>query len=584
MVAAYVLGDMQMGLKEGAYRDLGMTMEAYEDVVRPHFEAASARWLERALGLPWPKAEYVLKVDEATGLMVPTKPHGIGTRLKTGAKSKDRNAWWRGLPENYRKAMEASTGPFPEFSLRVVPKRKAVWYAGRDPDATRRWWPVLKKRLKARGQWGAYKIHMAALPGFLEMQSNGLPISYPALVELKQELEASAWKIRQSLQRMSGKSDFNPNGSEQCAEFLFGRMGLRPVKLTKGGGGNSTDDSVLEALIGDPKTNEDQKRALTAITEYREQRGIVTDNLEVFPRTMRRVPDHPGASTGHDRLFFKWKLTTQASGRAGAEDTNVLSIPSRTQLGKRVRKLFKAPPGWKWIAADESQLEMRVIAHESEDPELIDIFLKDLDIYLQTARRVWKNPAIVKESPERHAAKIMTLAWIYMISEMGLHTQYRRNHINDYTESQCRRILDEQNRLYRKVPIYWKRTIARCKEKGYVESMFGWRRWIPTINASHRGVAGDAERAAVNLPIQAGGVDIIKRAIPRVLDLWTEHLPTGAVQPLLYYHDELIALAKEKHAEEALFLLRLAMESDSGLLRVPLKTSGAIADDWGSLK
>jgi DNA polymerase-1 len=301
------------------------------------------------------------------------------------------------------------------------------------------------------------------------------------------------------------------------------------------------------------------------IIEYRELeklKTVYTDSL-------------PGQIAADGRIHCQLNQTVAATGRLSSSDPNLQNIPIRTELGQRIRRAFVAEPGYKLIAADYSQLELRLLAHVTHDPVMVDAFQKDDDIHARTARLVFgaKTDKELKEA--RRFAKIVNFAIAYAIEPFGLSQRV------GISRKEARKVIDDYFETYKGVQRYMEEVPVRARELGYVRSIYGRIRPLPGINDRNGNIRNRAEREAINMPIQGTASDIVKIAMLKVDEaLRRENLKARMIMQV---HDELVIEAPAEETERVTKLLCREMEN-AVELDVPLKVEVGIADNWMDAK
>ena len=270
-------------------------------------------------------------------------------------------------------------------------------------------------------------------------------------------------------------------------------------------------------------------------------------------------------------MHTSYHQAVAATGRLSSTDPNLQNIPIRTPEGRRIRQAFVAPPGWKLLAADYSQIELRIMAHLSADAGLLRAFAGDADIHQATAAEVFGVAPEAVSADQRRSAKAINFGLIYGMSAFGLARQL------GIDRGAAQRYVDAYFARYPGVKAYMDTTRARARREGYVETVFGRRLYLPEINSKNRALQQYAERSAINAPMQGTAADIIKRAMLAV-DAWCE-AERPPVQLIMQVHDELVLEVRADFIEPATERLRAAMSS-AAALAVPLKVDVGVGDNW----
>jgi DNA polymerase-1 len=308
---------------------------------------------------------------------------------------------------------------------------------------------------------------------------------------------------------------FNLSSPKQLGEILFGQLGLPVVKKTPGGA-PSTDEEVLEKLAEDfPLPRK--------ILDYRSVAKLKNTYTDKLPLMVNR-------QTG--RVHTSYGQAVAVTGRLSSNDPNLQNIPIRTAEGRRIRSAFIAPAGHSLVSADYSQIELRIMAHLSNDERLLEAFARGEDIHRATAAEVFGLTPIEVASEQRRAAKAINFGLIYGMSAFGLAKQI------NVDRSAAQAYMDRYFARYPGVARYMEETRQQARDKGYVETVFGRRLWLPEIRSSNVGRRQGAERAAINAPMQGTAADLIKRAMLAVQD-WLDRQQLAS-RLILQVHDELV--------------------------------------------
>jgi len=451
------------------------------------------------------------------------------------------------LPALPSSAQGKRGSPLPDLAVEEVAPIYGSW-----AEASRRLsvelWPELDR--VGLGKL-ARELEVPLLPVLARMERRGVRLDKAALRRINQTVEAQCQVQLQEIYRHAGH-EFMVGSNQQLAEVLYGELKL-PV-LKRGKTGPSTDHEVLEKLA--------QQHALPkAVIEYRMLSKLKSTYLDTLPELVA----HDG------RLHTTFQQAAAATGRLSSTDPNLQNIPIRTDLGKEIRRAFVADEGSVLISADYSQIELRILAHVAQDPALTDAFLKGEDVHTRTASEVFGvQPQEVTDNMRR-AAKAVNFGIAYGLSPHGLSTRL------DIPTEEARSIIDRYFQRYAGIKRYLDETLQFAHQKGYVETLFGRRRYMPDIASRNRNVAQAAERAAINMPIQGTAADLIKMAMLKVdAQLLARH-PRAAM--LLQVHDELLLEAPEGEAEAVAALVQELM-SGVAQLRVPLQVEVGSGRSW----
>ena len=416
---------------------------------------------------------------------------------------------------------------------------------------------VLKEKLQETEQLELFEtIDMPTIEVLGDMQANGMYVELPELETFGIKLQDGIDFLTQEIYNLAGE-EFNIKSPKQLGELLFEKLKLPVIKKTKSG--YSTDVDVLEKLrVEHP--------IIEKILEYRQLTKLNSTYVEglkpfINPKTKRI------------HSFFHQTIT--ATGRISSTEPNLQNIPTRIEFGKQLRKVFKPAKGKVYIDADYSQIELRVLAHLSEDEHMVEAFKNGEDIHKQAASKVFGIPVEEVTKEQRSSAKAVNFGIVYGISEFGLGGQLgiSRNKAKEYIEQ----YLTE----YSGVRIFMQECIKKAKETGYSMTMFGRRREIAELKSNNYMVRQFGERAAMNTPVQGTAADIMKIAMIKVLkELKKRKLKTKIV---LQVHDEMMLEAPVSEKEEVKNLLKECMES-AAILKVPLIAEVSEADNWYDCK
>ena len=440
--------------------------------------------------------------------------------------------------------------PFSEVAI-----DDATGYAAEDADITLRLHRVLSAKLATiPALERVYReIEIPLVPVLARMEANGILIDADELRRQSADLSRRMLTAQQKATELAGRT-FNLDSPKQLQALLFDELKL-PALVKTPTGQPSTNEEALEAIA-------DQHELPRIILEYRglaKLRSTYTDKL----------PEMINPDTG--RVHTSYHQAGAATGRLSSNDPNLQNIPIRTEDGRRIRKAFIAPAGRKLVACDYSQIELRIMAHLSEDAGLLRAFAAGADIHRATAAEVFGKPLDAVSGNERRAAKAINFGLMYGMSAFGLAKQLDigRGEAQDYIALYFNR--------YPGVREFMDRTRASAKERGFVETVFGRRLYLDNINARNQGLRAGAERAAINAPMQGTAADIIKRAMIDI-DGWIAGHSDKA-KMLLQVHDELVfecdADFVDTLVQEAKARMAAAAE-----LRVPLVIDAGVGDNW----
>ncbi|MEN5247413.1 DNA polymerase I [Brucella pseudintermedia] len=436
---------------------------------------------------------------------------------------------------------------------------RATAYAAEDADVTLRLWQVLKPRLAAEGLMSVYeRLERPLIDVLARMEERGISVDRQVLSRLSGDLAQAAAAYEDEIYELAGEK-FTIGSPKQLGDILFGKMGLPGASKTKTGQW-STSAQVLEDLAAE---GHPLPRKIVDWRQLTKLKSTYTDALPGFinPETKRVHTCYAMAST--------------STGRLSSSDPNLQNIPVRTAEGRKIRTAFIAEPGNKLISADYSQIELRVLAHVADIPQLKQAFADGIDIHAMTASEMFGVPVEGMPSEVRRRAKAINFGIIYGISAFGLANQLSipREEAGQYIRTYFER--------FPGIKDYMEATKAFAREHGYVETIFGRRAHYPDIRASNPQIRAFNERAAINAPIQGSAADIIRRAMIRMEDaLAQEKL---AARMLLQVHDELIFEVPDNEVEKTIPVVRHVMENaamPAVSLAVPLHVDARAAHNW----
>ncbi|NGM83098.1 DNA polymerase I [Paenibacillus sp. 7124] len=390
-----------------------------------------------------------------------------------------------------------------------------------------------------------------------DMEKQGISVNTDGLKELGREFESTISGLVEQIYEIAG-TEFNLNSTKQLGEILFDKLGLPVIKKTKTG--YSTDAEVLEKL-------EPYHEIVRNILQYRTLAKLQSTYVEGLLKEI-------APSTGKVHTFYR--QTIAATGRLSSQFPNLQNIPIRLEEGRKIRKVFvPSEPGWSILAADYSQIELRVLAHISDDARLKEAFLHDMDIHTKTAMDVFGVPADAVDGNMRRSAKAVNFGIVYGISDYGLSQNL------NITRKEAARFIEQYFEVFQGVRRYMDEIVREARKTGYVTTLLERRRYLPEINASNFNLRSFAERTAMNTPIQGTAADIIKLAMIHMdRALFKQKLKS---RMLLQVHDELVFEVPEEELETMKKLVPEVMEG-ALQLSVPLKAEVSYGADWYEAK
>ena len=443
-----------------------------------------------------------------------------------------------------------------------IPLQAALDYAGERSDLALQLAAPLRAILARDGLESLYEaLEHPLLPVLVSIERAGIRIDGPALASQAQRIDEELYKLARRIYELSGE-EYNINSPKKLGEILFDKMGLttETLKRTSKTKAHSTAFEVLEEL--------GQYHELPRLVlEWRALMKLKGTYIDALPQLV-----HP--ETGRVHTCFNQAVA--ATGRLSSSDPNLQNIPIRTELGREIRRAFIADPGNVLISADYSQIELRVLAHMSGDPALLDAFTNNVDIHDRTAMKVFGSDSGLSEHELRRRAKIINYALLYgkqaftLAKDIGVSREDAQSFIDAYFAG------------FPSVRAFIDGIIESGRQTGAVKTMFGRRRLVPDLNNRNGQVRGAAERAAVNMPIQGSAADILKKAMIDVHRALPD-VAGGRARMILTVHDELLFEAPESAADETAAAVRQLMES-AVTLSVPLTVDVGIGENWKAAK
>ena len=445
-----------------------------------------------------------------------------------------------------------------QITMDRVSVADAAPYACADADMTLRLVESLSRELREAQQWGLYtEIEMPLVPILIQMEMAGVRLDTDYLRQMGAELEEEQQRIEGEIFGLAGHS-LNVNSSKQLSELLFVELGLSKRGIRKTTHGYSTAADALALLRG-------KHPIIEMILKYRQIAKLRSTYVTVLPTLVH-------SQTG--RIHTSYNQTGTVTGRLSSSNPNLQNIPNRTELGRQIRRGFVPEDGWVFVAADYSQIELRVLAHVSQDATLLDAFGRDQDIHARTAAAVYDVELDQVTKQQRQIAKTVNFGLIYGQSAFGLSQQTEL----DYGEAE--RFIAAYFDTYPGVKAWLERTRKLAYAQGYVETLLGRRRYFPELHSTQRARAGQraaAERQAINAPIQGTAADILKIAMIR-LDRRLSKAGLDA-RMVLQVHDEIVLEVPRSEVEAAVALTREVMER-AYELNIPLKVDVELGENW----
>jgi DNA polymerase-1 len=443
-----------------------------------------------------------------------------------------------------------------EYLDRPIQDSNAAENVGRAAEAVLIISRVMKSRLEVRGQSHLYReVELPLINVLADMEHNGFKVDAELLDKISKELDLQLQGLVDRIYRLAD-GQFNLNSPKQLSEILFDRLGLKPVKKTKTG--YSTDEGVLSQLA--------QVHELPAeILNYRQLAKLKSTYVDALPQMI-----HP--QTG--RLHTTFHQTITATGRLSSSDPNLQNIPVRGEWGRRVRQAFVADEGSCLLSSDYNQIELRILAHLSEDEQLIKAFREEKDVHTETASSLFKLPAHLISAEMRRAAKTVNFGVIYGMGPYALSGELGTS------QAEAKQYIDNYFEYYAGVKRFVESTIQEARRLGYVTTLFNRRREVPEIVAQNATTRNLGERIAVNTLIQGSAADLMKLAMVRTF----QELKQAGFRSMmiLQVHDELIFETPVGEVEALKALVKQQMEGAASL-SVPIRVDLGVGRNWAEI-
>lgn len=428
-------------------------------------------------------------------------------------------------------------------------------YAAEDADITLKLKNILKKEISQNNLTHLfYEVELPLIHVLADMEWTGVRLDLEALNDLSKEYTAELMQIEREIMEMAG-TEFNVNSPKQTGEVLFDRMKIveRPKK-TKTGQYKTSEEELEKIRSKHP--------IIAKILEQRSLKKLLSTYINSFPQLIN-------PRTG--KIHTSYNQTVTATGRLSSTNPNLQNIPIRDERGKELRKVFIPDEGCIFASSDYSQIELRIMAHLSSDKNMVEAFNKGEDIHAATSARIYKIPLEEVTEDMRRIAKTANFGIIYGITPYGLSERL------NISRSDAKELIDGYFDTFPGVKSYMDKSISKAREKGFVETIFGRRRYLPDINSRNATVRGYAERNAINAPIQGSAADIIKVAMIRIFNRFQQEKLKSKM--ILQVHDE---LDFNVYPEELGRIKEIVVEEmeNACKLSVPLKTDLGVGDNW----
>ncbi|PKL72436.1 DNA polymerase I [Candidatus Kuenenbacteria bacterium HGW-Kuenenbacteria-1] len=442
-----------------------------------------------------------------------------------------------------------------EQIMELISVQKMAEYSCEDADYTFQLVEKLTSQLKEKNLWELFqKIEMPLVPVLTQIERNGIKIDVKILEKLTEQLVIYEKQLTEKIYKIA-EEKFNINSPLQLKKILFEKLKISVNGIKKIKTGISTAASELEKMKG-------SHLIIDSILEYREISKLKSTYSEALPKLVNLKTQ---------RIHTSFNQTITATGRLSSSNPNLQNIPNKGKFSKEIRTAFIAEKGYKLIAADYSQIELRVIASLANDEKMIQAFNNKEDIHIRTAAEI--NECKLNEvSPEmRQQAKAINFGIIYGMGAYGLAQR------TDISQNRAKEFIEKYFEIHKGIKNYLEEIKKMAKENGYTETLFGRRRYLPEINSKMFQIKNAAERMAVNMPIQGTAADLIKIAMIRI---------NNKAKILLQVHDELVFEVKDNLVKETVKLIKQEMENfpETKKFKVPIKVKIKVGDNWGEMK
>ena len=442
-------------------------------------------------------------------------------------------------------------------TMRDCPVAEVAEYCCEDSDVTYQLYEKLQPNLQKEGLEKLFaEVEMPLVQVLADMELTGVRLDTQALKESEGVLCAELKRLEERLTELAGHA-FNPLSPKAVATVIYDEQHMDPKSKSR-----STAEEILQQLRAKVSDNEKQVEIIDDILSYRGTKKLLSTYIEALPQEVN-------SRTG--RIHAQFNQTVTATGRLSSSNPNLQNIPIRDEMGRELRKAFIPDPGEAFFSADYSQIELRLMAHLSQDPNMVEAFLSGEDIHRATAAKIYHLPLDEVSKLQRTKAKTANFGIIYGISTFGLASRL------NIPRSEAKELIDGYFATYPKVKEYMEKSIAVAREKGWVETLFGRKRMLPDIHSANATVRGYAERNAINAPIQGTAADIIKIAMVRIARRIKQEGLHAKL--LIQVHDELNFTVPQAELDQ---LQKLVLEEMAAAcpLSVPLIADCGSGENW----
>lgn len=446
-----------------------------------------------------------------------------------------------------------------QLSMADVPLDKLSWYSSEDADFTWRLYERLLPKLEKIDDVGLFeKIEMPTIDVLIDMELNGITIDTEFLSDMSKKIHGKLKNVEEKINELAGE-EFNINSPLQLKKILFDKLKIPIEGLSRTKTGVSTAADELEKM-------KDRHPIIPLISEQRELAKLLSTYIDALPEMVN-------PKTG--RVHTSYNQAVAATGRLSSSDPNLQNIPIRTELGAEIRKAFVAGRGMRLLSADYSQIELRIIASMAKDKAMMDAFKKGEDIHARTAANI-NGVALDKVTPQmRRAAKAVNFGIIYGLGYVGLAQG------EGISRQEAKEFIEKYFAIHTSIKEWLTNTKKLAHDKGFVETLFGRRRYFPDINSSNGMLVASAERQAINAPIQGTAADLMKLAMIKVREKLADVSPKAKL--LLQVHDEIVVEAPVDDVEKVSKFMKETMENVY-TLNVPIVVEVGVGRNWGEAK
>lgn len=445
------------------------------------------------------------------------------------------------------------------INVSAIPLEKLAWYSAEDADISLRLYEKLLPELQASKNYALLlKMELPLLPVLASMELAGIALDIKFLKKLEKQFAQEINSLTKKIYRLAGQ-EFNIASPLQLKEILFAKLAISSGGIKKTKTGLSTAAAELDKM-------KDLHPIIPLLIEYRELAKLQSTYVVSLPELV-----NPKTK----RVHTSFNQTIAATGRLSSSDPNLQNIPIRTPLGRQIREAFIAPPGYSLLSADYSQIELRLAAAISGDPVMQKSFKNNEDIHARTAAEIHKIPLEQVTKDIRRTAKEVNFGILYGLGSLGLSQR------TDLSRSEAKEFITKYFQIYQKIKDYMEKTKNFAHRHGYVQTLFGRRRYLSEINSTMPMLRAAAERMAINMPLQGTAADLMKMAMIKIQQTLPKLCPTAKI--ILQVHDELVLEVPQKDLKKVANQVQKTMENIYQL-PVPLKVDLEAGPNWGNLK